>query len=109
MVKGLTVMQLGNYAAKGLQLDECCNNGVHPGFAQNRDVIVNKRTVLLGTMHLSVCDASVGCINYCLTDSTYWDVIEVTKVSLLFTLIWIFRVTLVRRCAFALTSNNHCQ
>ncbi len=87
MVKGLTIMQLGNYAAKGLQLDECCNNGVHPGFAQNRDVIVNKRTVFLGTMHLSLCEASLQCIKYCLADSTDRDVIEVAKVSLLFTFI----------------------
>ncbi len=85
MVKGLTVMQLANYAANGLQLDECCKNGEYTAFAQNRDVIVNKWTVLLGTMHLSLCEASVRCIKYCLTDSTYWDVIEVTKVSLLFT------------------------
>ncbi len=70
------------FAAHIIKAHVCSKDDeVFRGFARDRSILSNTKTVRLGVSILSsVCDAGVYCREFCWVDSLEWNFFEVKKV-----------------------------
>ncbi len=77
----LSVLSVAIFAARCTSSAECSKPGLYPGFARDRDALLNAQMVVLHTKLPSPCEAGVRCKNFCLSDCAECNFFEMIKVS----------------------------